>query len=73
MTLEIINNYLWIRLSVRIIGAIKRQFLHISIRCRLALYVIYVFVFFLGGEGFIATVFFKLALPLCGDLNVLVM
>ena len=26
-----------------------------------------------GGEGFIATVFFKLALPLCGDLNVLVM
>ena len=33
------------------------------------------FCFFLGGggEGFIATVFFKLALPLCGDLNVLVM
>ena len=31
------------------------------------------FVVFLGGEGFIATVFFKLALPLCGDLNVFVM
>ena len=27
--LEILNNYLWTRLSVRIIGAIKRQFFHI--------------------------------------------
>ena len=26
--LEILNNYPWTRLSVRIIGAIKRQFLH---------------------------------------------
>ena len=26
--LEILNNYLWTRLSVRIIGAIKRQFFH---------------------------------------------
>ena len=31
-----------------------------------------VVVFFFGGGGFIAT-FFRLALPLCGDLNVLVM
>ena len=28
ITLEIINNYPWTRLSVRIIGAIKRQFYH---------------------------------------------
>ena len=26
--LEILNNYPWTRLSVRIIGAIKRQFFH---------------------------------------------
>ena len=27
--LEILNNYPWTRLSVRIIGAIKRQFFHV--------------------------------------------
>ena len=27
--LEILNNYPWARLSVRIIGAIKRQFFHV--------------------------------------------
>ena len=36
-------------------------------------YMLFVFFWGGGGEGFIGTVFFKLALPLCGDLNVLVM